>query len=220
MWSHWNLCNIFLAFIKWNIDEIIQTFIPSDLKININIHFLSKATHKTVHFLKILDNMNKVIFSDFTLHNFQLFKWRYMSGIWVRTKSYLWGNNGEQPEVTWPKVTSPEVTWPKVTAPEVTWSEESMSGTENMLCACATGRFAISLVGLFHRKWREWPEVIMCACATGTFCITTRVVVQVHGCNGWRVCACPTEVGQYPPSEAFSPEVGYRWWRHFPAHFS
>ena len=24
--------------------------------------------------------MNKVIFSDFTLHNSQLFKWRYMSG--------------------------------------------------------------------------------------------------------------------------------------------
>jgi hypothetical protein len=49
--------------------------------------------------------MNKVIFSDFTLQNSQLFKWRYMSSIWVRTKSYLWGNNGEQPEATWPEET-------------------------------------------------------------------------------------------------------------------
>ena len=127
--------------------------------------------------------MNKVIFSDFTLQNSQLFKWRYMSSIWVRTKSYLWGNNGEHPEVTWPEVTSPEVTWP----------EETMSGTGSMLCTCATGSLAIPLVGPFHRKWRHWPEVIVCACPTGTFCITTRVVVHVHGYRrGGRVCACPT----------------------------
>ena len=101
--------------------------------------------------------MNKVIFSDFTLQNSQLFKWRYMSSIWVRTKSYLWGNNGEQPEVTWP--------------------EEALSGTRSMLCE--TGSFAVPLVGPFHRKWRQWTEVIVCACAIGAFCITTRVVVQL-----------------------------------------
>ena len=157
---HWHLCNIFLVFMKWNIDEIIQTCIPSDLKININIniHFLSKATHKNSTFpWNIKDNMNKVIFSDFTLQNSQLFKWRYMSSIWVRTKSYLWGNNGEQPEVTWP--------------------EEALSGTRSMLCE--TGSFAVPLVGPFHRKWRQWTEVIVCACAIGAFCITTRVVVQL-----------------------------------------
>ena len=142
MWSHWHLCNIFLVFIKWNIDEIIQTLIPSDLKININIIFLSKATHKNSTFsYNIKVNMNKVIFSDFTLQNSQLFKWRYMSSIWVRTKSYLCGNNGEQP---------------KVTSPEVAWPEEDLSGTGSMLCACATGSFAIPLVGPFHRKWRQW----------------------------------------------------------------
>ena len=113
--------------------------------------------------------MNKVIFSDFTLQNSQLFKWRYMSSIWVRTKSYLWGNNVEQPEVTSPKVAWPEVAWP----------DESLSGTGRLLCACATGSFAITLVGPFHRKWRQWPEAMVCACATGTFCITTKVVVQV-----------------------------------------
>jgi hypothetical protein len=74
-----------------------------------------------------------------------LLKWRYMSStcIWVRTNSYLWGNNGEQSEVTWPEVTSPEVTW----------QEETMSGTGNMLCACATWSSAIPLVEPFHRKW-------------------------------------------------------------------
>ena len=30
----------FFSFIKWNIGEIIQTFIPSDLKINIKYIFL------------------------------------------------------------------------------------------------------------------------------------------------------------------------------------
>ena len=154
--------------------------------------------------------MNKVIFSDFTLQNSQLCKWRYMSSIWVRTKSYLWGNNGEQPEVTWREVTSPKVTWP----------EETMSGTRSMLCACATGSFAIPLMGPFHRKWRQWSEVIVCACATGTFCITTRGVVQVHGYRrGGRVCACPTGNCAIPPSGAFPPEVGYRKWRHFPRAF-
>jgi hypothetical protein len=96
--------------------------------------------------------MNKVIFSDFTLQNSQLFKGRYMSSIWVRTKSYLWGNNGEQPEVTWP--------------------EETLSGTGSM--RMRNRKFAMPLVEPFHRIW---PEVIVCA--TGTFCITTRVVLQV-----------------------------------------
>ena len=133
--------------------------------------------------------MNKVIFSDFTLQNSQLFKCRYMSSIWLRTKSYLWGNNGEQLEVTWPEVTSPEVTWPK----------ETMSGTGIRLCACATGSFTIPLVGPFHRKWRQWSEVIVCACATGTFCITTRVVVQVHGYRRGGMCAhAQPEVAQNP----------------------
>ena len=40
---------VFIVFIKWNIDEIIQTFIPNDLK-KINIQFLSKATHKNSTF--------------------------------------------------------------------------------------------------------------------------------------------------------------------------
>ena len=39
------------------------------------------------------------------------------------------------------------------------------------------------LVGSFHQKWRQWPEVIVCACPTGTFCITTRIVVQVPVTN-------------------------------------
>ena len=43
----------------------------------------------------------------------------------------------------------------------------------------------------------------MCACATGTFCITTRVVVQVHGCKGWKL-------RNFSSSGAFSSEVGYR----------
>jgi hypothetical protein len=113
-----------------------------------------------------------------------------MSSIWVQKKSYLWGNNGEQPEVTWLEVTSPEVTWPV----------ETMSGTGSMICACATGSFAIPLMGPFHRKWRQWSEVIVCACATGTFCINTRVVVQVHGYRrGGRMCACPTGSCAIPP---------------------
>ena len=82
------------------------------------------------------------------------------------------------------------------------WPEETMSG--GMLCACATESFAIPLVGPFHRKWRQWPEVIVCACATGTFCITTRVVVQVHGYRrGGRVCAYPT--GSCPRSSLVGP---------------
>ena len=151
--------------------------------------------------------MNKVIFSDFTLQNSQLFEWRYMRSIWVRIKSYLWGNNGEQPEVTWP---------------EVTWQEEAMSRTGSMLCAI--GSFAMPIMGPFHRKWRQWPEVIVCACATGTFWITTRVVAQLPwlpATEGVEWCAhAQPEVAQYLPSGAFSPEVGYRKWRHFPAHFS
>jgi hypothetical protein len=129
--------------------------------------------------------MNKVIFSDFTLQNSQLFRWRYMSSIWVQTNSYLWGNNGEQPEVTWPEVTWPEVTWP-----EVTWPEEDLSGTGSMLCARATGSFAIPLVAFSP----EVTSVIVCACATGTFCIATRVVVQVHGYlwpKGWKGVRMP-----------------------------
>ena len=53
----------------------------------------------------------------------------------------------------------------------------------------------------------------MCACATGTFCITTRVV-QVpwlpvtEGVEEY--AHAQPEVAQYPPSGAFSPEVGYR----------
>ena len=43
----------FIVFFKWNIDEIIQTFIPSDLNISINIHCCPKQYIKTVHFLKI-----------------------------------------------------------------------------------------------------------------------------------------------------------------------
>jgi hypothetical protein len=27
----------------------------------------------------------------------------------------------------------------------------------------------------------------VCACTPGTFCITTGVVVQVHGCKGWKL---------------------------------
>ena len=89
--------------------------------------------------------------------------------IWVRTKSFLWWNNEEQPQITW---------------------EVTMSGTGSMLCACATGSFAKPQVGPFHRKWRQWPEVIVCACATGIFYITTRVVVQVHSYRrSGRVCA-------------------------------
>ena len=79
------------------------------------------------------------------------------------------------------------------------------------------------LVGPSHRKWRQWPEVIVCACATGTFCITTRVVVQVPWLpvtEGVEGCAhAQPEVAQYPPSGAFSPEVDYRKWRHFPHAF-
>ena len=151
--------------------------------------------------------MNKVLFSDFTLQNSQLFKWRYINSIWVRTKSYLWQNNGEQPEVT-----SPEATWPEVGSPEVCSTHAQPEVSQ------------YTLVGPFHRKWRQWPEVIVCACATGTFCFTTRVVVQVPWLpvtEGVEGCAhAQPEVAQYPPSGAFSPEVGYRKWRHFPAHFS
>ena len=112
--------------------------------------------------------------------------------IWIRTKSFLWGNNEEQPQITW---------------------EVTMSGTGSMLCACATGSFAKPLVGPFHRKWRQWPEVIVCACATGIFYITTRVVVQVHSYRrSGRVYAIS-------PCGAFSPEVGYRKWPHFPRAF-
>jgi hypothetical protein len=68
--------------------------------------------------------------------------------------------------------------------------------------------FAIPLVGPFHRKLRQWSEVIVCACATGTFSITTRGVVQVHGYRrGGRVCACPTGSCAIPPSGVFPPEV-------------
>ena len=87
-----------------------------------------------------------------------------VSSIWGRTKSYLRGSNGVQPEVTQPEVTWPEVTW-LMSLPEVT-----MSGS--ILCACATGSCAISaLVGPFDRKWQShvtgrglvrkcpWPEV-------------------------------------------------------------
>ena len=56
----------------------------------------------------------------------------------------------------------PEVTWPEVTS--VTWEE--MALPESMLCACATGSWAISaLVESFDRKWQSrdrkwpWPEV-------------------------------------------------------------
>ena len=112
-----------------------------------------------------------------------------MSSIWVRTKSYLWGNNGEQPEVTWPDVTSPEVTWP----------EETMSGTGSMLCVCATGSFAIPLVGTFHRKW---PEMI--------------VIMDTEGVEGY---AHANRKLRNIPYWIFSPEVGYRKWRHFPRAF-
>ena len=43
----------------------------------------------------------------------------------------------------------------------------------------------------------------MCACEIGTCCITTRVVVQVLVCKGWKL-------RNFPPSGAFSSEVGYR----------
>ena len=62
-----------------------------------------------------------------------------MSSIWVRTKSYLWRNNEE-----WPEEISPEVRWPK----------EALPLTGSMLCA--SGSFAMPLVGPFHRKWRQW----------------------------------------------------------------
>ena len=127
----------FLVFMKWNIDEIIQTFIPSDLNISINIHCCPKQYIKTVHLLKISKTTwtkSYFLISPYIIP--QLCKWRYMSSIWVRTKSYLRGDNGEQSEVTWPEVTSPEVMWP----------EEIMSGTGSMICACAIGRFAIPLV--------------------------------------------------------------------------
>jgi hypothetical protein len=57
------------------------------------------------------------------------------------------------------------------TGSHVTGSDDShMTGTGSMLCACATGNGAISiLLGPFHRKWvshvtetvrkRPWPEV-------------------------------------------------------------
>ena len=153
--------------------------------------------------------MNKVIFSDFTIQNSQLFKWRYMSSIRVRRKSYLWGNNGEQPEVTWPEVTSRKSRDQKRPYPE-----------PEVCYAHALPEVSQYLVWHFHRKWRQWPEVIMCACTTGTFCITT-VVVQIHGYRrGGRVCACPTGSCAISPCGTFSPEVGYRKWRQFPAHFS
>jgi hypothetical protein len=79
-------------------------------------------------------------------------------------KSHLRGSNGEQPEVTWPEVTS-------VTLPEVTlsWS---------IFCACATGSCAISsLVGAF------WPEVTKSR-DRKTPCPEVSMI-------GSRFCACP-----------------------------
>jgi hypothetical protein len=57
----------------------------------------------------------------------------YVSSIWGRTKSHLWGIVwGSSQEVTWPEVTS--VTWWSRPCPEV----------------CST-----VLLGPFHRTWRE-----------------------------------------------------------------
>ena len=132
-----------------------------------------------------------------------------MSSIWVRTKSYLWGNNGEQLEVTWPEVTLPEVTWPEDTLPEpeVCYAHAQLEVSQYPYWSLFTGS------DVSDRK-RPLPEVIVCACATGTLCITTRVVVQVPWLpvneghpKGWKDVRMP--------SEAFSPEVGYRKWRHF-----
>jgi hypothetical protein len=41
------------------------------------------------------------------------------------------------------------------------------------------------------------------SCDFGTFCITTRAVVQVLVCKGWKL-------PNVPPIGAFSSEVGYR----------
>ena len=100
-----------------------------------------------------------------------------MSSIWVLTKSYLWGNNGEQPEVT---------------SPEVIWQEEALPGSGSLSCACATGSFTIfspEVTGRGHdRKW--W-----CAHAQPVHFV---LLLEYHGYlwpkvtrRGWRVCACP-----------------------------
>ena len=65
-----------------------------------------------------------------------------MSSIWVRTKSYLWG---EQWGATGSHVTESDTTGSRVT-------RRVPVGTGSMVCACATGSFAIPLVGHVHRK--------------------------------------------------------------------
>ena len=90
-----------------------------------------------------------------------------MSSIWVRTKSYLWG---EQWRATGSHMTGSHVT------------ESRMTGR-------GPARNRKYVMRMHNRKFRNTPSgafspevtsAIVCACATGTFCITTRVVVQVH----------------------------------------
>jgi hypothetical protein len=158
MWSHWHVCNIFLVFIKWNIDEIIQTFIPTDLKINILIYICCPKQHiKTVHFLKILKTTRTksyFLISPYRIPNY------LNEDTWV---VYGYGKEvifvGEQWGATGSHVTG----------------RGPVRNQKYVMC--------MPLVGSFHQKWRQWPEVIVCACPTGTFCITTRIVVQVPVTN-------------------------------------
>ena len=98
------------------------------------------------------------------------------SSIWGRTKSYLRGSNGEQPEVTWTEVTS------------VTWQEVTLSGS--MFCVCATGSCAISaLVGPFHRKGqshvtgRALTRSLFCACPAFSRAFFLSNSTMITGCD-------------------------------------
>ena len=54
---------------------------------------------------------------------------------------------------------------PEMTSPEVAWPKEALSGTRSMLCA--TGSFAIPIVGTFHRKWTiQYETWFLCVIIT------------------------------------------------------
>jgi len=125
------------------------------------------------------------------------------SSIWGRTKSDLRG---------WCYLKSRDRKWRQSRDRKWPWPKAPPTG--NMLCACATGSCGISaIIGPFHRKWRQsrhrkrprkrpCPEVIACACASAS-------------------CGTVSRVFSYSSSSTvvahFSPEVGYRYRRYFPA---
>ena len=57
------------------------------------------------------------------------------------------------------RATGSNMTGSDVTGSHVTGIDHVRTGS--MLCVCASGSFAIPLVGPFHRKWRQWPEIIV-----------------------------------------------------------